>query len=228
MKILVIGAMRVEIEFLLDKLEEVQERHINNFTFYLGKLSNKDIILVESGIGKVMSGVLLATAYNNFEKIDYVINIGVAGGYNKVNIGDIVVGESFIYGDADATSFPKYRFGQIPGFPFPFKADVNLLEKAKALNPHVGTICTMDRFVSDDGFVKPLIEKHFNDFNILCFDMETTAFAQATFFYNLPFIAIRAISDIVGSKEIEKSYSHNLDLACVNSNTFLLKLLQSF
>ncbi len=228
MKILVIGAMRVEIEFILEKLDNLLERKINNYTFYLGKLFNKDIILVESGIGKVMSGVLLATAYNSFENIDYVINIGVAGGYNNVNIGDIVVGDKYIFGDADATAFPKYRFGQIPGFPFPFKASEFLLEKALKFDSHKGTICTMDRFVSNDEFIKPFIENYFTDFDILCFDMETTAFAQAAHFYNLEFLAIRAISDIVGSKEVEKSYDHNLDLACLNSNTFLLNLLQSF
>lgn len=226
MKILIIGAMKEEITFLIEKLENLNIKEINKFTFYKGNLSNNDIILVESGIGKVMSGIIIATAVNNFENIDKIINIGVAGGYNDVSIGDIVIGKSCVYGDCDVTSFSKYRYGQIPRFPFLFEPDQMLLNEATKLNAKLGVICTMDRFVDSKEYVSNLVNKYFYDLDIKCFDMESAAFAQTAHFYGIDFISIRAISDVIGSANPLDSYDNNLELACRNSNLFLLDLLK--
>ena len=226
MKILIIGAMKEEITFLISKIDNLATKEINHFTFYLGRLFNNEVIVVESGIGKVMSGILLATAVNNFPSIDKVINVGVAGGYGNVKIGDVVIAAGAIYGDCDVTSFSKYRYGQIPRFPFLYEADKDLYELALSLKPQTGVICTMDRFVDDCEFASSLVIKYFSDLDIKCFDMETAAFAQSAHFYQLDFLAIRAISDLVCSKNKEDSYTNNLEVACLNSNLFLLKLLE--
>lgn len=226
MKILIIGAMKEEITFLVAKIDNLVIKEINKFTFYTGKIYDKEVIIVESGIGKVMSGILLATAYQQFVKIDKVINVGVAGGYGDVAIGEVVVGKGCIYGDCEVTSFGKYRYGQIPRFPFMFNADSYLYEKAMELKVQTGVICTMDRFVDNADYANNLVNTYFADINIKCFDMESAAFAQTAHFYNLDFIAIRAISDLVCSKKIEDSYSQNLELACLNSNLFIMKLLE--
>lgn len=226
MKTLIIGAMKEEITFLISKLDKVEIQEINNFTFYVGKLYYKEVVIVESGIGKVMSGILMATAVNHFLDIDKVINVGVAGGYGDVKVGDIVVGKACVYGDCDVTCFSHYRYGQIPRFPFLFEADSYLYEQALKLNPNVGTICTMDRFVNQADYANQLVNTYFNDLDIKCFDMESAAFAQSTHFYKLGFIAIRAISDLVCSQKQEDSYENNLEKACLNSNLFLLKILE--
>lgn len=225
MKILIIGAMQEEITFLVSKIDNLETREINNFTFFIGKIYDKEVIIVESGIGKVMSGVLMATAVNNFTDIDKVINVGVAGGYGEVAIGDVVIGKGAIYGDCDVTSSNKYRYGQIPRFPFLFTASLFLYEKALELKPQTGIICTMDRFVADCQYASNLVNTYFSDLEIKCFDMESAAFAQSAHFYKLDFLAIRAISDLVCSTKVEDSFDNNLDLACLNSNIFLLKLL---
>ena len=227
MKILVIGAMKVEIDHIYKELKNVEIENVNNFKFFLGTIGTNDIILVESGIGKVMSGILIATAYNKFNNIDYVINLGVAGGYNKAKIGEVIAGEYYIYGDVDVTSFETYKFGQMPRFEFPFVCNEYLLKKALELKADKGTICTMDRFTENDDFIKPIIDKHFQSFDIKCFDMESAAFAQSCAFYGLKFIALRAISDIVSSKNVEESYSANLELAAKNSSDFVLKLINN-
>ena len=227
MKILIIGAMQEEITFLVSKIDNLETKEINRFTFYLGTIYDKEIIIVESGIGKVMSGVLMATAVNNFTGIDKVINVGVAGGYGDVQIGDVVVAKGAIYGDCDVTSAGGYRYGQIPRFPFMFAADSYLYNEALSLNPVTGIICTMDRFVCECEYASSLVNTYFSDVDIKCFDMETAAFAQSAHFFKLDFLAIRAISDLVCSKKIEDSYDNNLELACFNSNKFLLKLLEN-
>ena len=195
MKLLIVGAMDSEIEFIKSKLSNKKEEDFNNFKFYLGTIENKEIILVKSSIGRVMAGLLIGVAKSRY-KFDVVINIGVAGGTKGTNLGDIIVGENYVYGDVDLSSGGfGYEFGQMAGCPRVFKTKVdftNLYGKDYI----IGDMCTCDSFTTSEDFVKQLNEKYFNDLNIKCFDMESASFAQACYFYNIPFLAIRSISDV--------------------------------
>ena len=57
MKIGIIGAMDEEIVELKNSMTNINEIQINNLKFYEGKLCSKDIVLVESGIGKVNAAI---------------------------------------------------------------------------------------------------------------------------------------------------------------------------
>ena len=50
-------------------------------SFYLGTLANRDIVLMQSGIGKVNAAYSTTLLMEHFE-IDTLINIGTAGGLN--------------------------------------------------------------------------------------------------------------------------------------------------
>ena len=53
--------------------------------------------------GKVNSARTTQILIDNF-KLDYIINIGVAGGINSnLNIGDIIIGEKLVQYDFDLT-----------------------------------------------------------------------------------------------------------------------------
>ena len=67
MKILIVGAMDSEIDYLKSILENVKEDEHCSFKFYLGNIKEKEIILVKSGIGRVMAGMLIGIAYNNYK-----------------------------------------------------------------------------------------------------------------------------------------------------------------
>lgn len=57
--------------------------------------------------GKVNSARVTQILIDNF-KIDYIINVGVAGGINSdLEIGDIVVGEKLVQYDFDLTEVRK-------------------------------------------------------------------------------------------------------------------------
>ena len=92
MKILIVAAMDNEIAIVLDKLKEnkIDVKEIEGFKFYLGSLYNKEIILVQSGVGRINSGILITIAKLNFD-FDLIINIGIAGGLKELSIYDIVV-----------------------------------------------------------------------------------------------------------------------------------------
>ncbi|MGC4387679.1 5'-methylthioadenosine/S-adenosylhomocysteine nucleosidase, partial [Streptococcus suis] len=60
MKIGIIAAMEQELRLLVDRLEDTKTTtHLGN-TYYSGKLGKHDVVLVQSGVGKVMSAMSVA------------------------------------------------------------------------------------------------------------------------------------------------------------------------
>lgn len=227
MRLLIVGAMDSEIEFLKLNLNNIQEEEHSGFKFYLGTINNKDIILVKSGIGRVMAGLLIGVACSNY-KFDQVINVGVAGGAKGTNLGDIIVGENYIYGDVDLRSGGfGYDFGQMAGCPrvFASKVDLNNLKEDNSFI--YGDMCTCDSFTTSEQFVKEIKENYFKDLNIKCFDMESTAFAQACNVYQIPFLAIRSISDVIGSTFQSEDYQNNEKTSANKVNQFVINLIKS-
>ena len=60
----------------------------------------------------------------------------------------------------------------------------------------------------------------------MAFDMESTALAQATYCYQIPFIAIRAISDVIGVENQNDAYYDYVEIACKKANEILYLLLE--
>lgn len=222
MKLLIVGAMESEINYIKSKLDNLKEEEHNNFVFYLGNVSDKEIILVKSGIGRVMSAVLITTA-NDYYDFDLVINVGVAGGVNGAKVGDIIVGTKYIYGDVNVTP-AGYEFGQMAGFPRLYECNINL-NNLTDNNIIYGDICTCDSFTTSLDFVNELKDKYFNDLNIKCFDMESAAFAQSCYYFNIPFVAIRSISDVIGNTNQSEEYDNNEKASADIVNEFVYKLI---
>jgi len=230
MKIAIIGAMKKEITFLLNKLENIKENKYSKFTFFEGSFSGNEIITVEAGIGKVASGILFSALVSQYPDIDLAINIGVSGGViNRVNIGDIVVANKLKYADVDATVIEEFVYGQVPNCPDQFTTKIDLIKNIINninLNCQVGTILTGDQFFADKSKVENMINSYFKDDNVLCLDMESAALAQSAWFYGIDYLAIRAISDLIGKDFQFNEYLQNVEKACENSNIFLLEILK--
>ena len=82
MRIGIIGAMEEEVEILKNKLADLEEVHIANVEFYIGKIEGQEIVLLKSGIGKV-NAAMATTLLIQLYKPDYVVNTGSAGGFNE-------------------------------------------------------------------------------------------------------------------------------------------------
>lgn len=226
MKILIVGAMDSEIEFLKSKLENIKEEEHCNFVFYIGKLFKKDIILVKSGIGRVMSGLLIGVA-KSYYSFDKVVNVGVAGGTSETKLGDIIIGTNYVYGDVDLSSGGfGYQFGQMAKCPRIFKSGIEFNNDLITENCYYGDICTCDSFTTSLTIVNKIRGEHYSDLSIRCFDMESAAFAQACFYLNIPFMAIRAISDVIGSTFQQDDYKNNEIISAKRVNEFLLQIIK--
>ena len=70
------------------------------------------------------------------------------------------------------------------------------------------------------------MDTYFKDDNVCAFDMESTALAQACYLLEVPFLAIRAISDVIGRKEDAADRYRNYVLeACEKASNLLFEIL---
>lgn len=197
MKFGIIAAMPQELKVLVDYLQEPVETEVLGRTYYQGKLGQHEVVLVQSGIGKVMSAMSVAILVDRFE-VDAIVNTGSAGAVAEgISIGDVVVADMLAYHDVDLTAF-GYAYGQMSGQELYFPADRALLEKVTAvlaeqeIDSHVGLIATGDSFIAGADKIAA-IKGHFPQ--VLAVEMEGAAIAQAAVNLSKPFLVIRAMSD---------------------------------
>ena len=195
--------------------------------FFEGKLSDKDVVVVRSGIGKVNAAIcaqILADIYH----VDAIINTGIAGSLNAdINIGDIVLSEDALQHDVDAVAF-GYDVSVIPRMETSlFRADQRLIDIAKSacednikdINVYVGRIVSGDQFISDKDKKDYLIKT----FNGDCTEMEGAAIAHAAYLNNIPFLIIRAISD-KADDSAHMDYPE-FEKKAINNSVILLKAM---
>ena len=195
----IIGAMADEVKQIKEQLTDVQVETRAAMDIYKGRLGGKEVVVVQSGIGKVNAAIcaqILADIY----KVSAVVNTGIAGSLKaEIDIGDIVISEDALQHDVDAEAF-GYEPGQIPQLDtFSFKADKRLIERAEEccsrVNPDIHTF--LGRVVTGDQFVSQKEKKEWltKTFGGSCTEMEGGAIAQACYLNNVPFLILRAISD---------------------------------
>ena len=199
MKIGIIGAMAEEVSELKASLQDAKVTKIARMEFCEGSFGNTDVVVVQSGIGKVNAAACAQILINHFG-VTHVMNTGVAGSLNaKIDIGDIVVSTDAMYHDVDATIF-GYAKGEVPQVgTASFVADEMLrkaaVEAVKEAAPDIHVF--EGRVVSGDQFISSReVKNHIRDtFQGDCTEMEGAAIAQVAYINEVPFVIIRAISD---------------------------------
>ncbi|RAK17346.1 adenosylhomocysteine nucleosidase [Anoxybacillus vitaminiphilus] len=227
MKIAIIGAMEEEVTILREQIANREDTVIANSEFYTGTINDVDVVLLKSGIGKVNAAMSTAILLERF-KPDYVINTGSAGGFlQTLNVGDIVISTEVAHHDVDVTAF-GYEYGQVPGMPARYTADKKLVEAAEKSAQQItniqvvkGLIATGDSFMSDPARVE-FVRTKFAD--LYAVEMEAAAIAQVCTQFNVPFVIIRALSDIAG-KESNISFEQFLHKAALHSSNLVLSML---
>ena len=107
----IIGAMEPEVALLRQQISNVSCTELGGYSFYSGELAGVQVVLVQSGIGKVASALATALLIQHF-KPTAVINTGSAGGFDpELNVGDIVISTEVRHHDVDVTAF-GYEIGQ--------------------------------------------------------------------------------------------------------------------
>lgn len=167
----------------------------------LGRLGGNEIVLAETGIGKVNATVGACEIIREFHP-DCVVSTGVAGGIDtSLQVMDVVVATEVAYHDVECGF--GYGRGQMQGLPPRFATAPALLESAKAAAAALpegnrvsfGLICSGDQFISDLAQLRD-IKTAFPD--ALAVEMESAALAHTCHLFGVPFLGLRVISDIPG------------------------------
>jgi len=197
MKIGIIAAMPEELVYLTQNLDKPKEVQVLGNTYYTGSVGNTEVVLVQSGIGKVMSAMSVAILADHFQ-VEAIINTGSAGALAEgIAVGDVVIADKLVYHDVDVTAF-GYKYGQMAGQPLYFESSRYFVSEMKkvleeeAATTHVGLITTGDSFIASEEKVAA-IREHFPE--VLAVEMEGAAVAQAAHAAGRPFMVIRAMSD---------------------------------
>lgn len=221
----IIGAMEEEITKLKEMMEIYTQKKISNIEFYIGKIYEKDIVLARSNEGKVNSAICTQTLILNFN-VSQIINVGVAGGISpKLEIGGVAISKDTVEFDLDTTAL-GYKLGYTFGIESVYvECEKNIYEKIyniskKQFNTVIGTIGSSDTFISNEN-KKEFLKNNFN--NLIAVDMETASINHVCKINNVPFCAIRAISDI--TKSIE--YREFINIAINNLTKVILNYIKN-
>jgi len=219
LRIGVVGAMSEEIALLRNGLENPQVQTRGMRDYWQGSLFGRSVVLAFSRWGKVASASTVTTLIESFE-VDLVVFTGVAGALAPdLDIGDIVIAESLMQHDMDASALPGIKPFEIPllgveNFPIkkrlvdlatesarryltedlPNDVPSELLHEFGIVQPKVctGLIITQDQVVGSteaQSKIKRAIPA------ALCVEMEGAAVAQVCYEHDVPVAVVRAISD---------------------------------
>ncbi len=229
--IALVAAMKEELDELLAVFPPYEERVHFNTPLYHARFDGQDLVIAQSGVGKVNAACTLALLLSDFNP-GCVINTGCAGGLQpRQQILDLVVPEEIVYTDVDITPL-GFAYGQMLGSEPRFQASPTLLrqfqalvaEHAVPLTCHHGLLGSSDAFIYRQEQLE-VIRRHFDD-EVQCVDMEGGAIAHVCTRFGVPFLILRALSDVPCKGDNALDFQTFLKQAAKNSATLCLRLVQ--
>jgi adenosylhomocysteine nucleosidase len=226
----IICAMEEELTSILQSLGVATSSVTSKsgFTINTCKYGVHELAFILCGIGKVNAAIHTQYLIDTYD-IDYVINVGVAGSLSpNLSFGDVVIARDLVEHDMDVHSF-GLPLGQIPRMDvFAFPVDARLLECAKTISvaQHkvvVGRIVSGDQFIDD----KSRAEFLHNHFAADACEMEGAAIAHTCYVNKIPFIVVRALSDMAGREDTAThSFEELKHMTAARSSNVVKQLLE--
>lgn len=227
MKIGIIGAMDQEVKILKEALSDTRSWERAGALFVSGSLGRHEVIVVRSGIGKVLSAITTTLLIHQYG-VNMVINTGSAGGIGQgLAVGDLVIADKLAYFDVDVTGF-GYQLGQLPSMPLYYessdylKVEIKKAAEKMGILTHHGLIVTGDSFVNNKEKVKEIITE-FPE--ALACEMEGAAVAQAAAQFKIPFLVVRAISD-TADHEASQTFDEFIEEAGLKSAQMVIYFVE--
>lgn len=210
-RIAIVSAMAQELHGLQQGLSGARCVQRAGREFWSGRLGAHDAVLVLSRIGKVAAATTVTLLLAEFD-VERVLFTGVAGGLGPARVGDIVVADTLLQHDMDASPlFPRYEVPLYGRSHFAADASLSAALQAAATSalaglhlehladfgiaePRVrrGLILSGDRFVASAPEAAAL-QHAFPA--ALAVEMEGAAVAQVCHDFGVPFAVLRSISD---------------------------------
>ena len=154
------------------------------------------------------------------EDLDALINVGVAGGLlPQQNVMDMVISDEVIQADYDTSPIDGKE-----GIGLCFQPDPALVKKAvhiaeKLQIPYsMGAVATQDIFMSDPADFDKLMARFPQ---AACSEMEGGAVAQVATSFQVPFLMLRSLSDVVCHEENPMEFQTFCKKASERASQFL-------
>ena len=224
-KIAILGAMEIEIQPILAKLDNYKTVEYANNKYYLAAYKDKELIIAYSKIGKVFSS-LTATIMIEYFGAQALLFTGVAGGLQDLKVGDMIAATATVQHDVDITTF-GYPHGKIPISGVEIKTSDMILRYAKdvakdlGLDLHTGIIATGDQFICSaekkdfvaNEFDAKAIEMEGGSVNLVCNEMD------------VPSLILRSISDTADG-DASENFDEFAKTAAQKSANFVINLVE--
>lgn len=195
----IVSAMHEELAAVLALMPDETRQVVAGREFWAGHLHGQEVVAVLSRIGKVAAATTATALIERFH-VGRIVFTGVAGGLAPgVKVGDVVVAESFLQHDMDASPlFPRHevplygrsRFAADPVLTHQLAAAARRALPGAVI--HRGLLVSGDRFVATTQECRAL-QAALPD--ALAVEMEGAAIAQVCHDYGVPFAAVRTVSD---------------------------------
>jgi adenosylhomocysteine nucleosidase len=215
--VLVQGAMPVEVDKLVKRLEHASSEQVGGWTFWRGTIDGYTVIISKTLKGAANAAAATAIAIERYHPVA-IINQGTSGGHEpSLKLYDIVLGTSAVslsafrapHREAGSGSNPlawrplnliatEGSASQGPTSVARFDGDPMLLEVARGATKSYargrvvdGVIGTSDMWIDEID----LIARYHGDFGTSVEEMETASAAQVARAFRVPFLGIRVVSD---------------------------------
>ena len=206
----IVAAMHPELAAVLAAMPDERRQPVATRDFWCGHWAAHEVVAVLSRVGKVAAATTATLLIERF-KVDRIVFTGTAGG-----VGDVVVAGSFMQHDMDASPlFPRFEvpLTGVARFDTDAALSASLARAAQAVlaraadtlgadavaefdlqapRVHRGLIASGDRFVAtsaESAALRAALPE------ALAVEMEGAAVAQVCRDFNVPFAALRTISD---------------------------------
>ncbi len=226
MRIGIIAAMKEEMNLILERMDNVIEESIIGYVFYSGKINDNDIIICESGVGKVNAGCAAAALISNYD-VELIINTGIAGGLGDTKTRDVILANGLSWHDFDIRLF-GYDYGQVPHMPKVYPVNPTMVMNVKSILNKLkidykeGIIISGDQFISDLSKLDMV-----KDLNAIACEMEGCAIAQVATKAGVDFIVLRYISDLIGAENQNDDYLKFENDMSIMSSKICIKLIEN-
>ena len=205
--ILIQGALKSELDLLLNTFEVIQTRDIGGFEFHECIYQNLPIVVCRTRIGEINSAIATTLAIQIYHP-RLILNQGTAGALTDwLNTGDIVIGTRVCYlsqfstdADRDADPINPWKsnvYRTVDGDETAYHTEATLLQTLRSVCQSQGQNVYFDVIGSGDVWTKDpqQIHRYHQQYGVVCETMECTGAYLAANSLQTPLVSIRAISN---------------------------------
>ena len=222
----IIGAMRVEVDALKEKMENVTVETVSGVEFFRGTLGGREVVLAQCGVGKVFAALCAQTMILRYG-VEQVIHTGVAGSLSEgLSVLDVAVAEAVVQHDMDTSPL---------GDPVGLISGINvvkiptcgaLADKIEAAAKEMGKTVERGVIASGDQFINNAEKKAWivQAFGAIACEMEGAAIGHVCYVNGVDFAVLRTISDNA-SGEADMEFPEMARRAAEQAQAIILRTL---